>query len=49
MEVYDELQEALKEIERLNKIIGHALGYIECANKVDITYVCKILLGSDKE
>lgn len=45
----DTIIEQDKEIEKLNKIIGHALGYIECANKVDITYVCKILKGEDKE
>lgn len=42
-------EKAKDEIKRLNNIIGHALGYIECANKVDITYVCKILKGEDKE
>jgi hypothetical protein len=46
LKMYDEGQ---KEIERLNKIIGHALGYIEGAYKVDINYVCKILKGVDKE
>lgn len=43
---------ALKEErEKLAKRIGHALGYIECAYKIDINYVCKILNGKvdDKE
>lgn len=38
-----------KEIEELNNRIEHALDYIECANKVDITYVCKILKGVNKQ
>ena len=49
IETAKKLKDQEEEIKKLNKIIGHALGYIESANKVDFTYVCKILKGSDKE
>ena len=47
-ETCNDIKNKDKEIEKLNNRIGHALGYIEGAYKVDITYVCKILKGNIK-
>lgn len=44
-----DLESEQNKTSKLAKRIHHALGYIEGAVEVDITYVCRILLGKEDD